>query len=58
MEIMYVDNDEEATDAQICDCFSSGHDFSAFSGFDCKVFEDDTQKVSVFVSGKDFFFSD
>jgi len=51
MEIMYVDNDEEATDAQICDCFSSGHGFSAFSGFDCKVFEDDTQKVSVFVSG-------
>jgi len=51
MAIMNSDNDEEATDAQICDCLSSGHDFSALSGFDCKVGKDDTQNVSVFVSG-------
>merc|ERR550532_3220162 len=49
--IMKSDDDTDPTDAQICDCFSSGHDFSALSGFDCKVEEDDDQNVSVYVSG-------
>merc|ERR1712026_400635 len=49
--VMNADDDTDATDAQICACMSSGHDFSALSGFDCKMESSDSETIATYVSG-------